>query len=253
MESSIANVSAYLASWGSELSARQNRVRNLIGNAHWLSDGNHKEAILRDFLARYLPQEAECSTGFIRGADWGQSCSPEIDILLFSRRIHVPYFSEGGICIVDPSSVLANIEVKSTFAVGALTEAIENIKRTRSLIGNRLVANVWSGLFFYDLPESRTMQSAVETLGERLRQLHANEESKDFLPTCVVLGQNCLAFPSFDESEIKIRAFQGAGFAFASGICDLLGFISSRLNGAGISGFEEWGASGEFMVFEKKF
>jgi hypothetical protein len=86
-----------------------------------------------------------------------------------------------------------------------------------------------------------------------LKRLHATQEGKDFLPTGIVLGQDCLAFPSFEGGAIKIRAFQGRGLSFSSGICDLLGFISSRLNGAGVSGFEEWGASGEFTVFEKKF
>lgn len=251
--SSVASVAAYLKSWGLELTARQNRVRNLIGDAHWLSDGHHKEAILRDFLTRYLPQDAESSTGFIRSAAQDQRCSPEIDILLFSRRMHVPYFAEGGIAIVDPSCVLASIEVKSTFATGPLGDAIENIKRTRSLIGSRAAANVWSGLFFYDLPLSRTLESAVETLGDRLKELHSTSDGNDLFPTCVVLGQNCLAFPSVKDGKIRIRAFEGEGWAFASGICDLLASISNQMDGAPLSGFEEWGVSAEFRVIEKMF
>jgi len=43
-----ADFSGYLGSWAAELGARQNRVRMLIGDAHWLSDGHHKEAILRE-------------------------------------------------------------------------------------------------------------------------------------------------------------------------------------------------------------
>ena len=115
---STSSAATYLESWGLELTARQNRVRLLIGDAHWLSDGHHKEAILREFLQRYLPSEVVCSTGFIRAATPEKRCSPEVDILVYSGRVHLPYFSEGGISIVDPASVLANIEVKSSFRDG---------------------------------------------------------------------------------------------------------------------------------------
>jgi len=37
------NVHSYLCSWSDELVSRANRVRMLIGDAHWLSDGHHKE------------------------------------------------------------------------------------------------------------------------------------------------------------------------------------------------------------------
>lgn len=251
---SAVNVAAYLESWGLELAARQNRIRHLIGDAHWLSDGHHKESILREFLTRYLPSDAECSTGFVRGASSEKRCSPEIDILLFNRRLHIPYLSEAGISIVDPSCVLATIEVKSSFSTSPLDEAIANIKAVRGLTihDKKTPSDLWSGLFFYDLPTSRTLESAVQTLGERLQKGISREE-ENLMPTCVVLGQNCLAFPSAEQGGIRIRSFEGKGSAFASAICDLLALISSQVDGLPLSGFDEWGTSGEFRMIEKNY
>lgn len=251
----IPNIAAYMESWGMELAARQNRVRQLIGDAHWLTDGHHKEAILRDFLVRHLPRECECSTGFVRGAGIEKKSSPELDIMLFSRGKHVPYFSEGGVSIIDPASLLATIEVKSNFSVEPLREALQNVKATRSLtVSSRHCApNLWSGIFFYDVPTSRTLESAVDTLGREFQALVSAAEEKHLLPTCIVLGQDGIVFPSVEGNRIRIRAFDGKGRAFASAICDLLASISVQIGGLSLSGFEEWGTNGPFTSFDKYF
>lgn len=238
-----------------ELAARQNRVRQLIGDAHWLTDGHHKEAILRDFLSRYLPQECECSTGFVRGAGIEKRCSPELDIMLFSRCRHVPYFSEGGVSIIDPASLLATIEVKSSFSVESLREAIKNVKATRALTVSSMYSapNLWSGIVFYDVPTSRTLESAVDTLGREFQALVSAADERYLLPTCIVLGQDGIAFPSAEDEKIRIRAFEGKGWAFASAICDLLASISVQVGGLSLSGFEEWGTNGPFTSCDKYF
>lgn len=253
MTTSLPNLNAFLESWGQELAARQNRVRSLIGNAHWLSDGHHKEAILRDFLSRYLPNEVECTTGFVRSAVEERRCSPEIDILLFSPRLHPPYFAEGGISIVDPSALLANLEIKSTFSSGPLNDALENIKITRSLVvGDKgSPSDLWSGLFFYDLPESRTLESTLDTLLDSMRSILPIDKHKHHYPTCIVLGQNCLAFPTINEKGMKIRAFEGAGSAFSSAICDLLANVTGQIGGMRLSGLQEWSEGTEMRVVER--
>ncbi len=247
------NIAAYLESWGAELQARKDRVRQLIGSAHWLTDGHHKEAILRDFLIRYLPNECECSTGFVRSVNDQDVCSPEIDILLFNRRMHLPYFCEGGVSIIDPASLLATIEVKSSFSKEPLNEALENVKRVRAVaMGPTLsLPNLWSGIFFYEMPESRTLESAVDTLSEVLKPHFSPNDNVHCLPTCIILGQDFLAFPRVVDGKIQIRAFEGGGRAFACGISDLLASVAPQLGGLALSGFEEWGSSGSFRTVEK--
>src|SRR4051794_17511886 len=50
MSSLLPNRQRYLVSLAEELYAQANRVRDLIGDAHWLSDGHHKEYLLIDLL-----------------------------------------------------------------------------------------------------------------------------------------------------------------------------------------------------------
>lgn len=254
-KASAPSVGAYLESWGLELAARQNRVRLLIGDAHWLSDGHHKEAILRDFLKRYLPNEAVCSTGFIRSASEDKHCSREVDILIYSGRLHLPYFFEGGVSIVDPASVLATLEIKSSYSASALKDALENIKLSRALtMPEKLAAeNLWSGIFFYELAESRTLESAVETLAATLTEVLDPDKERNLYPTCVVLGKNCLAFPATDGTNVRIRAFERVDWGFACAICDLFSSIISQVDGLKLSGFEEWGSSGTFKMLDKTF
>lgn len=86
---------ACLESWSDELLSRSQRVRRLIGDAHWLSDGLHKEELIREFLARYLPPTLRVSRGFIVPADHELSVSGEIDVLITDTKTEPPWFSEG--------------------------------------------------------------------------------------------------------------------------------------------------------------
>src|SRR5210317_2216194 len=105
-----ADFSSYLESWSKELTSRSNRVRNLIGDAHWLSDGHHKEYIIRDFLKRLLPNRIKVTTGFVRPLNLENKCSTEIDVLVLDNHLQPPFFSEGGIDIVPPTSCIAHLE-----------------------------------------------------------------------------------------------------------------------------------------------
>ena len=49
------NTPEFLKSWSAEIKSKANRVRDLIGDVHWLSDGNHKETLIRAFIRSYVP------------------------------------------------------------------------------------------------------------------------------------------------------------------------------------------------------
>jgi len=57
----------------------KNRIRNLIGSNHWGEDGRYKEIILMNFLKRFLPNNIEVGTGFIKEGD---NISTQIDIIV---------------------------------------------------------------------------------------------------------------------------------------------------------------------------
>ena len=48
-----------------ELKVVQDRVRHLIGSAHWGEEGRYKEAALRGVIKRFLPTNISLGTGFI--------------------------------------------------------------------------------------------------------------------------------------------------------------------------------------------
>ena len=46
----------YHKSIGDVLKNSEKRVRNLIGSSHWLTDGEHKESILRKVITEFSPE-----------------------------------------------------------------------------------------------------------------------------------------------------------------------------------------------------
>jgi hypothetical protein len=108
-----ADITTCLKSWSDELNARADRVRSLIGDHHWLSDGHHKEYVVREFLARHLPGRITVSRGFIKPPDREISPSREIDIMLSDFSLHPPWFNEGGVVIAPPTAVAAQLQVKT--------------------------------------------------------------------------------------------------------------------------------------------
>src|SRR5205809_700262 len=90
---------ACLESWSDELISRAQRVRRLISDAHWLSDGLHKEELVRQFLHQYLPPSIRVSRGFVVPADSGSPVSREIDVLLTDSNGEPPWLNEGNLVI----------------------------------------------------------------------------------------------------------------------------------------------------------
>jgi len=99
----------YHKSIASELRAVKDRIRNLIGDRHWQSDGEHKEAVLRRVLRTHLAQSLEVGGGFVC-AEHGTST--QVDILI-TRRNKPTLFREGETLLVTPDSVACLIEVKT--------------------------------------------------------------------------------------------------------------------------------------------
>ncbi|HHI87436.1 MAG TPA: hypothetical protein ENK03_00645, partial [Candidatus Cloacimonetes bacterium] len=56
---------AFQKSITDELLIVKDRVRKLIGNAHWVTDGRHKESVLKDVIKRFLPKNISVGTGFV--------------------------------------------------------------------------------------------------------------------------------------------------------------------------------------------
>lgn len=238
------DLSAYLASWAQELEARAQRVRSLIGDAHWVSDGNHKEALLREFLRRYLPSGLAISNGFVRSPSAENNCSPEVDILIADPSAHPPFFSEGELQIVPPTSVVAHVEVKTTFEKGTLDSALYNVYRTQLVISKYADASrVWRCICFYSMPESRTPSSAIATIDDSIQcllrdaqPLSTDDVRWNCLPTCIATVSSYLVFLKPDTSRsLKLYLFELGPLSLSCALADLFSSVR-RWSGGAVAG-----------------
>jgi hypothetical protein len=100
---------AYHESISLEMQSTQNRIRNLIGSDHWLTDGEHKEAVLRKALRTHLPEIFHVGRGFIC---YREKSSGQLDILIIDKTSPT-LFKDGELILTTPDTVSAIIEVKT--------------------------------------------------------------------------------------------------------------------------------------------
>lgn len=137
----------YFADLSKELRAVQNRIRNLIGDAHWPSDGAWKESALRAVLRRYLPPSFTVGSGFILTAD---GISTQIDILICDDSAPI-LFRDGDFIISTADCVRAAIEVKTRLTRSQLVEALRKLNDLSSLMRRRCVhPHPFLGLLSYE-------------------------------------------------------------------------------------------------------
>ncbi|MDH7578310.1 MAG: hypothetical protein QHH75_10955 [Bacillota bacterium] len=148
------NLINYHRSIARELEATKNRVRDLIGNLHWQSDGEHKEAVLRKALRNYLPENVLVGKGFVCYKSGIPQTSKQLDILIVSKS-RPTLFKDGEFVIVTPDAVKAIVEVKTKISsrdelLGALKKLGEDAQRIRNEKNDCRCENCWAGLFIYD-------------------------------------------------------------------------------------------------------
>lgn len=140
------NFEHYQKSISREFEAIQDRVRDLIGNAHWLTDGSHKEEFLRQVLRRHLPEIYNVGTGFVLASTGPTS---QIDVMIVDRSSPTVY-KDGDLLIVDPNAVRCIIEVKTKLTASetrtALRKVSDNVEKIRKGGNDRCIA----GLFVYE-------------------------------------------------------------------------------------------------------
>ena len=144
----------YQKSIASELRITQDRVRNLIGDAHWETDGEHKEAVLRRVIRAHISESLRVGKGFVCYRD---GTSKQIDILITDRR-KPTLFKDGELTLVTPDAVAAIIEVKTSQqgaqirnTLSKLADDVEAIRKKNS----QCVA----GLFIYSPPRPDPLET----------------------------------------------------------------------------------------------
>ncbi|MGR3174159.1 MAG: DUF6602 domain-containing protein [Candidatus Scalindua sp.] len=130
-----------------ELDVIKDRVRNLIGSAHWGEEGRYKEEILKNTIRRFLPNNISVGTGFINTEN---DISKQLDIIVFDNTKPL-LFSEGDFVITTPSNVLGVIEVKSNQNVTELRETIFTFEQSVQILERNQNGNKrFYGLLSFD-------------------------------------------------------------------------------------------------------
>ncbi len=145
----------YHISIAKDLQVMKDCVRNLIGDSHWVTDGEHKEAILRRALRIQLPDSVRVGRGFIIGP---QDNSTQIDVLI-SQANKPTLFRDGDLVFVTPDAVRAVVEVKTSIdGLKDLKNILQTIGRSVRLTRDRQfrLGDTFAGLFAFE-PLSSTV------------------------------------------------------------------------------------------------
>lgn len=141
------NTAEYFESLTDELRTLKNRIRHFISDAHWQSDGEWKESILRSVLRRYLPNTTDIGKGFIITKE---GPSTQIDILIYDTTKPV-LFRDGDFVLVTPDATLGIIEVKTRVRRSNLSDVLMKIDSIAKLHKNQTTASMpFFGLFSYE-------------------------------------------------------------------------------------------------------
>jgi hypothetical protein len=118
-----------------ELNALKNTIRILMGGeTHWLTDGEHKEAILRKILRRFLPESIGISRGFIQSE---KGLSNQMDIILYDNRFPT-LFKDGELVFITSDAVKAIIEVKTKIRdLAHFKTTIKKLSENAEIVNNK--------------------------------------------------------------------------------------------------------------------
>lgn len=145
---------AYHQSILGELNSLKDRIRNLMDEPNWLTDGEWKESVLRSVLRRHLPDNIHIGRGFVFTP---ARCSSQIDILIYDASCPV-VFRDGDLVFVTPDAVKAIIEVKSRATNAIVSESVEKLVNNLDLVFNAILTapgmprqpNCYGGIFAYE-------------------------------------------------------------------------------------------------------
>lgn len=143
-----------------ELVAMRDRVRHMIEDRHWPTDGEWKESVLRSLIRRSAPTTVSIGRGFVVT---NNGSSSQLDILIYDNAYPVLY-RDGDLVFVSPAACRAAIEVKSKLRIAELRRACEHLADAAEFIRRgRGGARAFVGLFSYEEQQVRP-RAALEAL-----------------------------------------------------------------------------------------
>lgn len=218
----------YLSSLAEELASQAKRVRDLIGNRHWLSDGHHKEYLISNLLLRHCPSAILVSRGFVLNPRYPDLCSREQDILLIDTTREAPLFHQGGLAIASPRSILAAVSVKTRLGKKELFDAVECLNSIRSvaLASGVPLTKTFCGAFFFDIsPPVRNAPSIVYSYLEECCSKHSSAPL--LVPDYLSSDKELIYKFTREDDCVHVQGFSSPGYATAIFLAALLAHVAA--------------------------
>lgn len=171
------DVNSYYKSLSEELLSLKDRIRYIINDGHWQTDGEWKESVLRSILSRHLPSNIEVGSGFIVSPD---SHGGQTDILIYDSSTPI-IFKEGHLAFVPANGVRGIVEVKTKIHGKArLREILRKLADQAEFISNQLPSHSpapFIGLFAYE-STNISSEDIAECLYEASQKNGVNPSSR---------------------------------------------------------------------------
>lgn len=226
----------YFESLAAELHSQESRVRDLIGSTHWLTDGHHKEALLRGLIARHVPSSVIVTQGFVVPENGEAMSSREQDILLLDTVAEMPLFSANGTAVSTPGLLVGSIAVKSGFDSGKLWDATTCLGSIPDLPFS--ITPPWLGVFFFQAPERSDDLKRIARVALTAVTPKLNVSGVPAVDVAMRLGPDLFVLTSRKEESTVVRAYRCVGLSTAYFMARLLNVIARR-RGAATTGFAD--------------
>jgi len=200
-----------------------------------------REVLLRDLFRPLLPADLGVGTGQI--ATSNGNLSPEVDVVIYDRRILPPVLFENVIGLFPIESVLATVEIKSKLTATELTSAYKNAKEIHSYqylsgednshTGQPIrhdVKKVIASVFALD----SDLSSGGKTELQRYHEIHSSGDSP--LRAICVSGRGYWFF-SEHWRQVEPDEEHSETVAFIVGLCDVLGAVSKTRHQPRLAGY----------------
>lgn len=192
------NLERYFQSLTDECETLKDRVRHLVNDAHWPTDGEWKESVLRSMLRRSAPESVTVGRGFVVHQE---GCSTQIDVLIYDNSMPILY-RDGDLVFVTPSACRGIVEVKSNTSRATFRAAAEKLADNAGFIRSRNSDfHIFVGFFSYDLRAAN-----CRSFLQALNQVAEGQDSR--VIDHVALGSNTLikywpSDPSRDRATLR--------------------------------------------------
>ena len=160
----IARPNEYFRSLAAEFDVQAMRVRQLIGDAHWGNDGNHKEALVRGLLEAHVPAGVLVTRAFLVSTLTPTNCSREQDVVVLDHSSDAPLFRFGGLAISSVESALVSVSVKTQFGKAEFIDSMTSFATVPTTPG---AGSMFFGV--YHFPDADKVSDDLEPLATKIR------------------------------------------------------------------------------------